>query len=180
MTDERRIDENAEQKNIQKKQYERKTHNEYTIMSNYGYGWEEEAGYDNLQEARKALKAYRENGGGSYHLKHHTRVPNGFTVEDGHYVPKEDITPENFKDYLKASLKLRQIAGNPQKAAAYCLKHANKPSDVKHWLEKQGCTNKENSDKLFEKWAKEEIKPEQTKSREKTNFKEDESWSISN
>ena len=172
------ITENVGQENIQM-QYERKTHNEYTLMSNYGYGWEEEAGYDNLAEARKDLKAYRENGGGSYHLKHHTRVPNGFTVEDGHYVPNEDITPENFKTYFKASLKLRQIAGNPQKAAAYCFKHANKPSKIQDWLEKQGCTNKENSDKLFEKWAKEDLKPEQKKSKSKTNSKEDEGWSIS-
>ena len=172
------ITENVGQENIQM-QYERKTHNEYTLMSNYGYGWEEEAGYDNLVEARKDLKAYRENGGGIYHLKHHTRVPNGFTVEDGHYIPKEDVTPENFKTYFKAALKLRQIAGNPQKAAAYCFKHANKPSKIQDWLEKQGCTNKENSDKLFEKWAKEDVKPEQKKSKSKTNSKEDEGWSIS-
>lgn len=170
------IENNISQENIQM-QYERKTHNEYTIMSNYGYGWEEEAGYDNLQEARKDLKAYRENGGGSYHLKHHTRVPNGFTVEDGHYVPEEDITPENFKTYFKAALKLRQISGNPQKAAAYCFKHANMPSKLQGWLEKQGCTTKENSDKLFEKWAKEERKPEQSKV--KTKSKENDNWSIS-
>lgn len=170
--------ENVGQENIQM-QYERKTHNEYTLMSNYGYGYEEEAGYDNLAEAKKDLKAYRENGGGSYYLKHHTRVPNGFTVEDGHYVPNENITPENFKTYFKASLKLRQIAGNPQKAAAYCFKHANVPSKIQDWLEKQGCTNKENSDKLFEKWAKEDVKPEQKKSKSTTNSKEDEGWSIS-
>lgn len=171
-------EEKKEQENIQM-QYERKTHNEYTLMSNYGYGWEEEVNYDNLQEAKNDLKAYRENGGGSYHLKHHTRVPNGFTVEDGHYVPNQDITPENFKDYFKSSLKLRQIAGNPQKAAAYCFKHANKPSEIQTWLNKQGCTSKENTDKIFEKWAKEDIKPVQTKTKTKSNSREDESWSIS-
>lgn len=172
------IAEGVSQENIQM-QYERKTHDEYSLMSNYGYGWEEEAGYDNLEQARKDFKAYRENGGGRYLLKHHTRVPNGFTVENGHYVPAKDITPENFKDYLKASLKLRQIAGNPQKAAAYCLKHANKQADVEKWLIKQGCTNKENTDRIFEKWAKEEIKPEQSKTKSKNNSKKDESWSIS-
>ena len=171
-------EEKKEQENIQM-QYERKTHNEYTLMSNYGYGWEEEVNYDNLQEAKNDLKAYRENGGGSYHLKHHTRVPNGFTVEDGHYVPNQDITPENFKDYFKSSLKLRQIAGNPQKAAAYCFKHANKPSEIQTWLNKQGCTSKEKTDKIFEKWAKEDIKPVQTKNKTKSNSREDESWSIS-
>ena len=171
-------EEKKEQENIQM-QYERKTHNEYTLMSNYGYGWEEEVNYDNLQEAKNDLKAYRENGGGSYHLKHHTRVPNGFTVEDGHYVPNQDITPENFKDYFKSSLKLRQIAGNPQKAAAYCFKHANKPSEIQTWLNKQGCTSKEKTDKIFEKWAKEDIKPVQTKTKTKSNSREDESWSIS-
>lgn len=176
------ITENVEQENIQM-QYERKTHNEYTLMSNYGYGWEEEAGYDNLKDAKRDLKLYRENGGGSYHLKHHTRVPNGFTIKDGHYVPEKDIVPDNFKEYFKSSLKLRQIAGNPQKAAAYCFKHANKPSIVQEWLEKQGCTSKEKTDKLFENWAKEAVKPEQakatTKAKSKNKSKEDESWSIS-
>lgn len=108
-----------------------------------------------------------------------SNVPNGFTVEDGRYVPCKDITPENFKEYLKASLKLRQISGNPQKAAAYCLKHANKQADVEKWLIKQGCTSKEKSDKIFEKWAKEVIKPEQSKAKSKNNSKENESWSIS-
>lgn len=172
------ITENMTKENIQM-QYERKTHDEYSLMANYGYGWEEEVGYDNLEHARKDLKIYRENGGGSYHLKHHTRVPNGFTVEDGHYVPEKDITPKNFKDYLKASLKLRQIAGNPQKAAAYCLKHANNQADVEKWLIKQGCISKENSDKIFEQWAKEEIKTEQTKYKQKHSLKDNANWSIS-
>lgn len=172
------ITENIEQENIQM-QYEIKTHDEYSLMSNYGYGWEEEVGYDNLEQARNDLKTYRENGGGNYHLKHHTRVPNGFTVEDGYYVPTNDITPKNFKDYLKASLKLRQVAGNPQKAAAYCLKHANNQADVEKWLIKQGCTSKENSDKIFEHWANEEIKSEQSKSKTKSNLKDNENWSIS-
>ena len=174
------ITENVEQENIQM-QYERKTHNEYTLMSNYGYGWEEETAWDNYKDAKQGLKEYRENGGGSYYLKHHTRVPNGFTVDDGHYVPEEDITPKNFKDYFKSSLKLRQIAGNPQKAAAYCFKHANSPSVIQEWLEKQGCTSKEKTDKLFESWVKETVKPEQSKAnaKVKNKSKEDESWSIS-
>lgn len=174
------ITENVEQEHIQM-QYERKTHNEYTLMSNYGYGWEEETAWDNYKDAKQGLKEYRENGGGSYYLKHHTRVPNGFTVDDGHYVPEEDITPKNFKDYFKSSLKLRQIAGNPQKAAAYCFKHANSPSVIQEWLEKQGCTSKEKTDKLFESWVKETVKPEQSKAnaKVKNKSKEDESWSIS-
>ena len=174
------ITENIRQENIQM-QYERKTHNEYTLISNYGYGWEEETAWDNYKDAKQGLKEYRENGGGSYYLKHHTRVPNGFTVDDGHYVPEEDITPKNFKDYFKSSLKLRQIAGNPQKAAAYCFKHANSPSVIQKWLEKQGCTSKEKTDKLFESWVKETVKPEQSKAnaKVKNKSKEDESWSIS-
>lgn len=169
-------EEKKEQENIQM-QYERKTHNEYTLMSNYGYGWEEETAWDNYKDAKQGLKEYRENGGGSYYLKHHTRVPNGFCVTDGHYVPEEDITPENFKTYFKAALKLRQIAGNPQKAAAYCFKHANMPSKLDEWFKKQGCSNPDKFNKLIEKWAKEDKRPKQSKSKSST--KEDEGWSIS-
>ena len=146
-------------------------------MSNYGYGWEEETAWDNYKDAKQGLKEYRENGGGSYYLKHHTRVPNGFCVTDGHYVPEEDITPENFKTYFKAALKLRQIAGNPQKAAAYCFKHANMPSKLDEWFKKQGCSNPDKFNKLIEKWAKEDKRPKQSKSKSST--KEDEGWSIS-
>ena len=171
-------EEKKEQENIQM-QYERKTHNEYTLMSNYGYGWEQEPAWGHYNDAKQGLKEYREHGGGSYYLKHHTRVPNGFCVTDGHYVPEEDITPENFKTYFKAALKLRQIAGNPQKAAAYCFKHANMPSKLNEWFKKQGCSNPDKFNKLIEKWAKENIKPVQTKTKTKSNSREDESWSIS-
>lgn len=49
--------------------YQRKTTDEYHIMANYGYGWESECVCDTLAEARTDLKAYRENGGGSYYIQ---------------------------------------------------------------------------------------------------------------
>ena len=49
--------------------YMRKTRDIFVIMSNYGYGWEEEDYNETRKEARENLKAYRENGGGCYYLK---------------------------------------------------------------------------------------------------------------
>jgi len=47
---------------------ERKTRDEFQIHGNYGYGWHEECAEDTRREARKRLREYRENGGGSYKL----------------------------------------------------------------------------------------------------------------
>ena len=41
--------------------YIRKTCDVWVLMSNYGYGWEEEVEYDDFKEAKADLKAYREN-----------------------------------------------------------------------------------------------------------------------
>lgn len=41
--------------------YQRKTKDVYVLVSNYGYGWEEEVRYETLAEARNDLKAYRNN-----------------------------------------------------------------------------------------------------------------------
>ena len=41
--------------------YKRKTKDIYIMMSNYGYGWEEELTEDTYTEAKKQLKTYREN-----------------------------------------------------------------------------------------------------------------------
>lgn len=49
--------------------YVRKTYDIWVIMSNYGYGWEEETEYETRTEGKQGLKEYRENGGGSYFLK---------------------------------------------------------------------------------------------------------------
>ena len=41
--------------------YIRKTKDVYVLMSNYGYGWEEEVEEDTLKEGKERLKEYREN-----------------------------------------------------------------------------------------------------------------------
>ena len=41
--------------------YTRKTKDIYVLMSNYGYGWEEELTEDTYNEAKEQLKTYREN-----------------------------------------------------------------------------------------------------------------------
>ena len=41
--------------------YTRKTKDIYILMSNYGYGWEEELIEDTYKEAKEQLITYREN-----------------------------------------------------------------------------------------------------------------------
>jgi hypothetical protein len=41
--------------------YQRKTHEEYEIEGNYGYGWEVVTTEETYREAREQLKCYREN-----------------------------------------------------------------------------------------------------------------------
>ena len=41
--------------------YTRKTKDIYILLSNYGYGWEEELTEDTCKEAKEQLKTYREN-----------------------------------------------------------------------------------------------------------------------
>lgn len=41
--------------------YTRKTKDIYVLMSNYGYGWEEELTEDTYKEAKEQLITYREN-----------------------------------------------------------------------------------------------------------------------
>lgn len=44
--------------------YERKTRDEYEIVTNYGYGWEVEVTEDTVEEARKRKREYLENARG--------------------------------------------------------------------------------------------------------------------
>lgn len=63
--------------------YQRKTKDVWWLMSNYnsGCGWECEVEYDDYQEAKADLKAYRENCAGkgwSFKLeKHRERIMEG-------------------------------------------------------------------------------------------------------
>lgn len=41
--------------------YIRKTKDVYVLLSNYGYGWEEELEEETLKEAKEQLKTYRKN-----------------------------------------------------------------------------------------------------------------------
>lgn len=55
-------------------EYERKTKDIYILMSNYGYGWEEELEEDTHEEIRQRIKEYRENTNGQFKIKR-KRVP---------------------------------------------------------------------------------------------------------
>lgn len=41
--------------------YTRKTKDVYVLLSNYGYGWEEELEEETREEAKEQLKTYKEN-----------------------------------------------------------------------------------------------------------------------
>lgn len=43
--------------------YTRKTKDVYYLVTNYGYGWEEEVSYDTPKEAKQGKKEYIENCG---------------------------------------------------------------------------------------------------------------------
>lgn len=44
--------------------YERKTRDEYEIVTNYGYGWEVELTEDTAEEARERKREYLDNAKG--------------------------------------------------------------------------------------------------------------------
>lgn len=46
--------------------YVRKTKDIWEIQTNYGYGWEVENTEENLVDAKRSLKEYRENSFGRY------------------------------------------------------------------------------------------------------------------
>ena len=76
--------------------YQRKTRDVFIIMSNYGYGWEEEDCNETLKEARENLKAYRENGGGSYYLKKKREKNRG-----GAIMASIKLSPEAIREIFK-------------------------------------------------------------------------------
>ena len=41
--------------------YVRKTHDEWWVQSNYGYGWEDECTGEDKRDAYRLLREYREN-----------------------------------------------------------------------------------------------------------------------
>lgn len=49
--------------------YQRKTYDEYDIVTNYGYGWEVECTESTLIEAKRTKKEYTENAAGLLGIK---------------------------------------------------------------------------------------------------------------
>lgn len=58
--------------------YQRKTRDRWDIMTNYGYGWECENSEYTRADARRSLKEYRENCGGSVRLEKHREPIEGY------------------------------------------------------------------------------------------------------
>lgn len=49
--------------------YIRKTHDEWQLISNYGYGWEVELTEESKKEIYQRLKEYKENTNGIFKIK---------------------------------------------------------------------------------------------------------------
>lgn len=58
--------------------YQRKTRDRRDIMTNYGYGWECENSEYTRADARRSLKEYRENCGGTVRLEKHREPVEGY------------------------------------------------------------------------------------------------------
>ncbi len=58
--------------------YQRKTRDRWDIMTNYGYGWECENSEYTRADARRSLKEYRENCGGTVRLEKHREPVEGY------------------------------------------------------------------------------------------------------
>lgn len=56
--------------------YKRKTHDEWWIYSDYGYGMEPECRAEDPRDAKRLLKEYRENAYGATHIIKKCRVRN--------------------------------------------------------------------------------------------------------
>lgn len=85
--------------------YERKTKDVYILLSNYGYGWEEEIEEDTYKEIRQRIKEYRENTNGQFKIKR-KRIP----IEKELKKVKED----GFEEIADALIDKQEFNGLPK------------------------------------------------------------------
>ncbi len=94
------------------------------------------------------------------------------------YLSRVKVTSENFREVFNEVIKTPRFKDKPLEAAGWCFSKVSKENkaEVGKWLSDLGCGTKKDSEKLFNKWNRENNpRPNVTKS--KSNEKDD--WSIS-
>lgn len=103
---------------------------------------------------------------------------NGFQRRKEDYFANIKVSTENFRDVFNEIIKLPKFKDKPLKAANWCFSKVPKENkaEVVQWFSNLGCKTKKDTDKLFNKWNREN-NPKLNVNKSKNNDKDD--WSIS-
>ena len=103
---------------------------------------------------------------------------NGFQIRKEDYFANIKVSTENFRDVFNEVIKLPKFRDKPLEAASWCFSKVPKENkaEVAQWFSNLGCKTKKDTDKLFDKWNREN-NPKLNVNKSKNNDKDD--WSIS-
>ena len=103
---------------------------------------------------------------------------NGVQRRKEDYFASIKVSKENFRDVFNEAIKLPKFKDKPLEAARWCFSKVPKEnkSKVVQWFSNLGCKTKKDTDKLFNKWNREN-NPKPNVNKSKKNDKDD--WSIS-
>ena len=103
---------------------------------------------------------------------------NGVQRRKEDYFANIKVSTENFRDVFNEIIKLPKFKDKPLKAANWCFSKVPKENkaEVVQWFSNLGCKTKKDTDKLFNKWNREN-NPKLNVNKSKNNDKDD--WSIS-
>lgn len=103
---------------------------------------------------------------------------NGVQRRKENYFANIKVSTENFRDVFNEVIKLPKFKDKPLEAASWCFSKVPKENkaEVAQWFSNLGCKTKKDTDKLFNKWNREN-NPKLNVNKSKNNDKDD--WSIS-
>ena len=103
---------------------------------------------------------------------------NGFQRRKEDYFANIKVSTENFRDVFNEVIKLPKFKDKPLEAASWCFSKVPKENkaEVAQWFSNLGCKTKKDTNKLFNKWNREN-NPKLNVNKSKNNDKDD--WSIS-
>lgn len=105
---------------------------------------------------------------------------NRFQRRKEDYLVNIKVTTENFREVFNKVSKLPKFKGKSLEAAGWCFSKVPKENkaEVGKWLSDLGCDTKKDSEKLFNKWNKEN-NPKTITNKSKNKSNEVDDWSIS-